>query len=213
MRPRKPKLNDAQQRWVRDWWRALQPRVEDDQHLPKELLAMGRGERAQLRRCKNANELLSHEATLLLAEKLISLNGENSVFPGNPKTYELVALMAGVLVGAKDDLRDGKTLAWHLGHASGNERPKMSDLRFKIMQRAQKMDDLYIQWRRAVKMADGKVDIARLADDLLSWLIDLNRSASRASDGVKFHWAYDFYLNAREHAASQEPESNKEISK
>ena len=48
---RKTKLNEAQQRWVRDWWQALQPRVEGDAALPGILWAMGRGERARLRRC------------------------------------------------------------------------------------------------------------------------------------------------------------------
>ncbi len=213
MKPRKPKLNPDQQRWVRDWWRALQPRAEEDQRLPKELMSMGRGERALLRRCKNADELLAHEATLLLAEKLIELNAGSSGLLDDAKTYERIAWVAGVLAGVKDDPRDGKTLALHLGHAAGSDRPKMSDLRFKSMQRSRKIDDLFAQWRRAVKLADGKADVICLADDLLSWLIELDRSTSRASDGVKFYWAYDFYLNAREQNASQEPEFNKEISK
>lgn len=213
MKPRKPKLNDAQQRWVRDWWRALQPRSEEDQRLPKELLALGRGERAQLRRCKDADQLLAHKATLLLAEKLIALNDGSAAFPDEAKTYEYAAWTAGVLAGIKDDLRDGKTLASHLGHAAGTERPVMSDLRFKSMQRSRNINDLFYQWRRALKLADGKADVAYLADDLLSWQMELDRSVSKASDGVKFHWAYDFYLNARDQKASQEPEFNKETSK
>ena len=88
MKPRKLKLNDAQQRWVRDWWRALQPRGDGDEPLPGELWAMGRGERAQLRRCSAADELLGHAATLLLAARLVALNKEKGPLPDDARSYE-----------------------------------------------------------------------------------------------------------------------------
>src|SRR5690606_8968720 len=68
MRPVKLKLNEAQQQWVRNWWRALQPRADGDDHLPQELIGMGRGQRAQWRRCADVEELLVHPATLMLAD-------------------------------------------------------------------------------------------------------------------------------------------------
>lgn len=135
MRPRKLKLNDAQQHWVRDWWRALQPRGEGDAPLPGPLWAMGRGERAQLRRCADADELLGHASTLLLAERLIALD-EGGCLPDEPYSYERLAWIAGVLAMVKNDVRDGKSLAWRLGHGAGHDRPKMSELRFKAMQRS-----------------------------------------------------------------------------
>lgn len=211
MKSRKLKLNAAQQRWLRDWWRALQPKGEDDPRLPGELLAMGRGERARLRRCRNADELLGDAATLLLADRLVVLNEKSGALPDVASSYERIAWVAGVLATVKDDKRDDKSLAWHLGSAPKNDRAKMSDLRFKVLQRSRKIEDLFSHWRRAVKLADCSVDVVRLADDLLSWQIEMGQSTLRASDGVKFHWAYDFYLNPRERAASEEPESIKEI--
>lgn len=213
MRPRKFKLNEAQHRWVRDWWRALQPRGEGDEPLPGELWAMGRGERAQLRRCGDANELLGHAATLLLTVRLVALNSEKGPLPDDARSYERMAWVAGVLAVVKDDLRDDLSLAWHLGHGADSDRPAMSDLRFRAMQRGSSIQELFVHWRRAVQLARGKVDVARLADDLLSWQIELGQSASQASNGVKFHWAYDYYLSARDRAAAKEPEFNKEMSK
>lgn len=213
MRPRKSKLNDAQQRWVRDWWRALQPRGEGDEALPGELWAMGRGERAQLRRCDGADELLGNAATLLLGRRMVELNSERGPLPDDAISYERMAWVAGVLSVVKDDLRDDRSLAWHLGHGASNERLAMSELRFRTMQRGSSIQELFMHWRRAVQLARGKVDVARLADDLLSWQIELGQSASQASNGVKFHWAYDYYLSARDRAAAKEPEFNKEMSK
>ncbi|MCY1462341.1 hypothetical protein D9M71_801050 [compost metagenome] len=62
-----------------------------------------------------------------------------------------------------------------------------------------------------MQLADGKADVAQLADDLLAWLIEGERPVARASDGVKFRWAYDYYLTNWEQAAAAEPESNKEL--
>ncbi|EQM72185.1 hypothetical protein L686_06030 [Stutzerimonas stutzeri MF28] len=171
---------------------------------------MGRGERAQLRRCADADELLGYASTLLLAERLIALD-EGRVLPDEPYSYERLAWVAGVLAMVKSDTRDGKSLAWRLGHGAGHDRPKMSELRFKALQRSPGMPDLFRHWRRAVQLADCEMDVVRLADDLLSWQFELGRSPVRASDGVKFRWACDYYLSARDRAAIDQTESNKEI--
>src|SRR5690606_9980238 len=76
MRPRKPKLNEAQRNWVRDWWRALQPREAGSEALPARLTGIGRGDRARLRRCATADELLGEPSVLLFADQLIALGGE-----------------------------------------------------------------------------------------------------------------------------------------
>ena len=212
MKPSKPRLNEAQQRWVRDWWRALQPREEGDSPLPGELWAMGRGQRAQLRRCADVDELLVHAATLLLADRLVALNGERGALPDDPRSYERAAWVAGVLALVKTDLDDGRSLAWHLGENSGKERSPMSELRFKTLQRSRNSLELFKQWRRAVQLAGGQADVARLADDLLSWQIESAAPGMPASQGVKFRWAYDYYLSAREQGAAQDPKRNKELS-
>lgn len=209
MRPRKPTLNRAQRDWVHKWWRALQPREAGGEPLPGALAGMGRGERARLRRCGNADELLSEPATLLLADRLVTLD-EHGVLPDSPLSYARVALVAGVLVLLREDAGDGRSLARRLGSGAGDGRPAMGELRFKRLQCTQDPDNLFLQWRRAVQLANGRADVAQLADDLLAWLLELGRSASRASEGVKFRWAYDYYLSARDRAAAEEPEFNKE---
>ncbi len=210
MRQRKSNLNPAQRGWVRDWWSALQPREPGSEPLPGELAGLGRGARARLRRCTGADGLLLEPSVHLLARRLIALAGEQWPLRDQPASYERLALVAGVLAKVKEDARDGYSLARRLGNASGNERAPMSELRFKRLQRTESPDDLYLQWQRAVQLADGQADVAQLADDLLAWLLELGHSATRTSDGVKFRWAYDYYLSARDRAAAEEPVANKE---
>jgi CRISPR system Cascade subunit CasB len=211
MKSRRHTLNQSQRNAVRDWWQALQPRDEKAPPLPEWLRGLGRADRARLRRCENLDDLLSEHAALLLVKALIALNGEQGALPDNIFTYQRLAWVAGVLAIVKEpSLRDGRTLAWRLGRATDAERPAMNEQRFQRLQRTREMDDLFLQWRRAVRLAECKADVAQLADDLLRWQIDLGQTTHQASS-VKFHWAHDYYLSAREQAAADESPSNQEI--
>ncbi|WWT75656.1 type I-E CRISPR-associated protein Cse2/CasB [Lautropia mirabilis] len=188
-------MSEKQRQWVRDWWRSLDPRDQDKDALPGELRGQGRADRARLRRCQNAEELLSNSATLLFARRLISLGGSSKAFSDESQAYEQLAWVAGALAHVKEDPGDERTLAFRLGKALGGERPAMSELRFRSLQAAAATDDFFLQIRRAIQLADRKTDVARLADDLFVWQLEQGKSASRASSGVKFHWAYDYYLS------------------
>lgn len=204
MKARKAYLDGAQRQWVRDWWRALQPREPDSAALPDELAGLKRGDRAALRRCGNADALLQVAATYRLSSQLIALESSKA-WPRLADTaicHEWLAVVAGVLAHVNDSPEDGRTLAWHLGNAAGNERPLMSEMRFKRLQRAQAVDDIHLQCQRAVQLANNRTDVAQLADDLLARLIEQDRPAARASDSVKFRWAYDYYLTMRQQAAA-----------
>ena len=210
MKPRKCRMSDKQLQWVRDWWRSLQPREQDKDALPGELRGQGRADRARLRRCENVEELLSNSATLLFARRLIALGGGSKVFSDESKTYEQLAWVAGALALVKEDPHDDRTLAFRLGKALGGERPAMSELRFQSLQAATTTEDYFLQIRRAIQLADKKTDVARLADDLFAWQLEHGQSALRASSGVKFYWAYDYYLSGGQKAAADKPESIKE---
>ena len=210
MKPRKFRMSEKQRQWVRDWWRSLHPRDQNQDALPGELRGQGRADRSRLRRCQNAEELLSNSATLLFARRLIALGGSSKAFSDESQAYEQLAWVAGALAHVKEDPGDERTLAFRLGKALGGERPAMSELRFQSLQAAATTEDFFLQIRRAIQLADRKTDVARLADDLFVWQLEQGKSASRASSGVKFHWAYDYYLSAGQKAAADEPESIKE---
>lgn len=212
MSKRRSVLDETQRAWVRDWWRALQPRDVKSPPLPAELRGLDRGERAGLRRAVDGDALLMESSTYLLARKLIALDAarEWRYFRNEDDACLAIALAAGVLAHVRDDVVDGLCLARRLGHASG-ERPLMSELRFKRLLKSDDEDDLLRQWRRAVALAERKADVAQLADDLLAWQIEQVTPPSNASQSLRFRWAYDYYLTKREQNAGEEPASIKEI--
>lgn len=91
MKPRKFRMSEKQRQWVRDWWRSLDPGDQDKDAMPGELRGQGRADRARLRRCQNAEELLSKSATLLFARRLIALGGSSKVFSDESQVYEKLA--------------------------------------------------------------------------------------------------------------------------
>lgn len=213
MKPRKSSLNPAQRQWVGEWWKALQPRdagQEAQESIPGSLKGLKRSDRACLRRCAGVDELLAEPAALLLISQLIARNDERGVLPDSDLSYQRMAWVAGVLAQVKSDAKDGRSLAWHLGRAANPDRPVMGEIRFRRLQGSLDLPDLFRQWRRAVQLADGKADVAQLADDLLTWQLELHQ-AGLGAGAVKFRWAYDYYLTARERAVSDDSASSKEL--
>ena len=101
----RPYLDEVQRRWVRDWWRALQPmpkpsapkgEEQGEDNTPEEpgktvplrrsLAGLGRKARAELRRCSDVQALLMEAATWWIqtqrldhfekARKIIALPGK-----------------------------------------------------------------------------------------------------------------------------------------
>lgn len=201
MKPRTLSLNPAQQQSVKLWWQALQPQSAD-QPLPPDLWGLGRGARARLRRCTSVDELLLEPAVHLLAHRLIRDRAENMgwLLPDGPDTFEQIALVAGVLALVSSEPAERRTLAQDLGEHIGPDRRRMSTLRFTRLQRSQGADELLTQWRRAVKLLNGQADVVQLADDLLAWQREAAESSQRVAHGVRFHWAHDYFLPARDRA-------------
>lgn len=211
MKGRRPSLDAAQRTWVRQWWKALQPREPGSPPAEGVLATFDRGTRAKLRRCTSAEDLLSRPVALVLADRLIRKGDNRWPLADEPSTYLHVALTAGILALVKRDATDGKTLALLLGTpAPGSDRPLMSELRFRRLQGSRSTADLLLQVQRAVQLVEA-TDVAQLADDLLTWLAEHNLPFGRGSDSVKFRWAYDYYLSTRDRKAAEDPVSNKEL--
>lgn len=215
MRARKPSLNEGQRRWIREWWKALQPPNPDETVRTGELAVFNRGTRALLRRAWDVETLEVQRAVFVLARGLIRRGADCWPLRDESSSYGRIALVAGVLSHVMNDLRDGETLAGRLGKPVAGGRPLMTELRFQNLLRARDASDLFQQWRRAVQLAP-ETDVARLADDLLTWLAELRApspASIQAHDSVKFHWAYDYYLASNPEGAkvSQDPVSDEEI--
>jgi CRISPR type I-E-associated protein CasB/Cse2 len=107
-------------------------------------------------------------------------------------------LTAGVLAAVKSDTRDGRSLAWHVGHAAGSGgTPPMSEVRFKRLLKATTLGEFFTAARRAVVLANGArggTDVAVLADDLMAWAFEHSSGwRDRPAQTMCFRWAQDYY--------------------
>ena len=204
-------LDESQCFWLHEWCQALQPQDAEGTSGSPALRHLTRGDRAKLKRCASIDELEIESASNLLVEHL-----SRDAWAKRPHLkswlekhdYGALFLIAGVLAHVKNNAGDGKSLAWRVGNAntSKDAPAPMSELRFKRLLRARDIEDFYRQVRLAVQLAKGDVDVAVLADDLLGWCYEesLQTRDPRPSSSLKFRWARDYYLTAKEHRASEE---------
>jgi CRISPR system Cascade subunit CasB len=54
-------------------------------------------------------------------------------------------------------------------------------------------------------LAGGVADVAVLADDLLAWCMeqDQQKREGKPSESLRFRWARDYYLTAKEQSSSE----------
>lgn len=200
-------LDQGQCFWIRDWWHAMQPAITENKDVPFALRALSRGDRAKCKRCTTLEELELELAPNLLAAHFAepAQAQETWLQKWLHGHYEALFLLAGVLVHVKEDTQDGQSLALRTGNAkaTSDKPPRMSELRFKRLLRATDAEDFFRQARRAIQLAGGVADVAVLADDLLAWSIELDRreSAWKPSESLKFRWARDYYLTAKEQSS------------
>jgi CRISPR system Cascade subunit CasB len=189
-------LSEAQERWVRAWWNALQPADGVRAAGPPELQRLDRGDRARLRRVASIEELETERAAQLLAKGLSGMSWKKLGIQHWVDENAVPLLMtAGVLAAVKEDARDGRSLAWRAGQAATKGGPsQMSELRFKRLLKARGQEEFFTAARRAVAQCGGRADVAVLADDLLAWDFEQHlRGVERPPQTMAFRWAQDYY--------------------
>lgn len=160
------------------WWRTLQPYRPDDHN--------GRsGDRAALARLRRAdlNAAMVDPATLGLFRAL----GLRS-----PADLPRVALTAAVLGSVREDdpaTHPARRLGIDL--ANPDRRPLLSPLRFQRLMLAEEGDERLALFRRAVHIAEGRINVRGLAEALLGWTEERRR-----------RWIFHYYAAG---AAAPEP--------
>jgi CRISPR system Cascade subunit CasB len=145
-----------------NWWRGLQPYRHDGQPNPT-------ADRAALARLRRAdlNAAMVDPATLALFRALDLRT---------PADLPRVALTAAVLATVRED--DPATHpARRLGidPADPNRRPLLSPLRFQRLMLAADDEERLTLFRRAVHLAEGRINVRGVAEALLGWTEDRRR--------------------------------------
>jgi CRISPR system Cascade subunit CasB len=137
------------------WWRGLQPYTSDGKANP----AADRAVLARLRRA-DLMEAMQDPATLALFRAL-----------GRKRPAELpdVALCAAILAGVREDRPEHP--ARSVGPPSMEEiqQAPMKPLRFRRLIEADTLDDRLTALRRAIQLADRRLNIRELAAACLDW--------------------------------------------
>lgn len=167
------------------WWRGLQPSFSNGERNPN-------ANRAALARLRRADLLGAMEdpATFALFRAL-----------GRWRPDELpeVALCAAVLASVRED-RPGERAARTLGPPSTEtvEQAAMKPLRFRRLIEAETPEDRLLMLRRAVQLAEHKLNLRELAAACLDW-----------SQARRQRWIFEYY-NAGFAAPAPEPPSDED---
>ncbi|WP_374337471.1 type I-E CRISPR-associated protein Cse2/CasB [Leeia sp.] len=178
------------------WWGAMQPEnLALDAPLRHQRFApytdLNRGDRAYLRRCAHAEDVLLQPALHLLAHKLEQLE---IVVP-----LDALALIAGVLSHINSHDFGESKLARRLGNTVEGNRPAMSELRFRQLLDSRTEDELYQRMRRALDLLRGTAHVGGLAKDLWQCLYEMRQPdyTRPADQRLKVRWAQEYYRIAR----------------
>jgi CRISPR system Cascade subunit CasB len=167
------------------WWRSLQPSLSTGERNRN-------ADRAALARLRRADIVAAMQdpATFVLFRALERRR---------PAELPDVALCAAVLAVVRED-RPGERPARILGPPSPDalEQAAMKPLRFRRLIEAETPEDRLLMLRRAVQLADRKLNVRELAAACLDW-----------SETRRQRWIFEYY-NAGFAAPTAEPASEED---
>jgi CRISPR system Cascade subunit CasB len=175
------KLSEEDANCLKRWWDGL-----DD----------NRGDRAQLRRATNPDDVLLTPAFAHFLKAMPDSWIEGKTGKNTTLSMSDMALIASVIARVKSEpQRADATFARLLATPKENgNKAAMSELRFQQLQKSRSPEDFFLRICRAVSLLGGKVNVTLLADDIAHWLIEFRFGvASKPEDRLAVRWASDYY--------------------
>jgi CRISPR system Cascade subunit CasB len=140
-----------------------------------------RGSRAELRHAHDLTAIVLTGAYQHLYRTLLAFGWPEEDKPENNWRNERLAAIAGLLARVKED--DSRKLPVAM---SEDERPAVSELRFRRLLESPSTDELFTGLRRALPLLGHKANVLNLANDVLFW-----------GDAVKKRWSYTYRWPAK----------------
>jgi len=144
------------------------------------MLKENRGDRAELRRCRDIDEVLLTEAYHKLRKRL----SENGFMP---HSEDQLGAVAGMLAHIDEDAPEQPKLAAQMAGGSQDEEARVSGLRFRRLLQKEDRGNLYRPLMRVLRLLDRRANISSLAKDVYYW-----------GQSVRKNWARDYYDHALE---------------
>jgi CRISPR type I-E-associated protein CasB/Cse2 len=163
---------------AREWWRKIcDPRSGDP------------GARAQLRRCRATNDVLSVRAGVLLAKMVGDTRGESDrLGPGFGRALDLARVLAHVTEDS--GLHPMREVGWPVFPGSRREGdmergPRLSESRFRRLLQTENGEDLVAQFTRLIALMGGHANVAALSDAFRWW--------DHPEGRTKQQWAFQYF--------------------
>lgn len=164
--------DSAIQKTLYNWWEGL-----EEHH---------RGDRPELRRCRNIDDVLMSEA-YHRARRLLAGAGF-SVQYQDEKLANVIGLFAHVRTHQKAPKARSLAVQMASGGSAG-EGARVSGLRFRRLLQVRDRDELYARLMGVIRLLDQTVDINLLARDVFYWSAD-------TGNRVRRQWATDYWAVA-----------------
>lgn len=155
-----------------------------------ESLDKNRGDRARLRRAERPDDVL-------LTESFFRFLQQMPEGWANPEELLPSAMVAAALAHVKES-RDNETFATQLAlPKQGGKKPRMSELRFQQLQKSRDPEEFFRRLLRAIRLAEGTVNIVSLADSILHWMNEYRYSVDREPQKrLAVRWGTEYYEQA-----------------
>lgn len=164
--PKSTPLNVLFGKPLQTWWERLNT---DD-----------RSGRAILRRCASLDEVAMSAPYQRFYRSMLTCGWSPNAGDGQ---RDKLAAIAGLLAHVKTD--DARRLP-DLMSPLGEDKPLVSELRFRALLKMDTTDDLFAGLRRVLPLINHKASLSLLAWDVYRW-----------GDGVKKEWAYSYRWPAK----------------
>lgn len=161
-----------------------------------------RGDRARLRRAERAEDILLTDAFLTFLKRM-------------PESWQknvplfVSAVVAGLLSHVKEDRQvssriygtaskkgsiNPASFAEQMATPVRGEKSPVSELRFQQLQKSKTTDDFYRRMIKAIRLLNGKVNIASLANDIIHWHREFEHQIDRKpANRLAVRWATDYF--------------------
>lgn len=162
---------------IYEWWEHYSSESEQGE-------ASRKGEFANLRRCKNLEEILFTPQYQYLYRKVNKAKWVNGSACNNK---EAIALLAGVLAYIKEDVKSEKNEKKHVAEhfarvQEGGDKPIVSEARFMRLMKIKTHTELFTEIVRIIRLAGDSAPLNDLITSLYWW-----------NDKTRQKWTFEYF--------------------
>lgn len=168
---------------VLDWWKDLTGMKKDSEGVLRKVDAGRTGERAELRRCKSPEQVITNSGFHELRSKL-----EDSHV-----NMEAIAAIAGLCSHIRNNDPAHKFPELLAIAKEGVSSPPLSENRFKKILTSRSSPEFYTGLRRAIQIIDNKGNIPSLVEGVILWYRHKKNPATNVQDTMLFKWSKAYY--------------------